>query len=377
MTPRASLVATAVCAVVVVAACRPRSAAETDAGVDAPILVAPDGVFVVQSTTLTTGPAISGSLAAAKHAVMRAEAGGSVLDVRAEIGDEKKRGALLARIEAQPQRDAYVSARSGVTAAEQDALVAERQRQRTARLVAAGALAQRDLEDAESAAVSARARLDAARSQLAGASKQLDAATVTAPFDGVVSKRSVSAGDIVAPGAELFEMIDPSTMRVTASVSSDQVGDVQVGRPVTFRVRGYPDDAFEGVIERVAPAADAATRQIQVLVAIPNPGNRLIAGLFAEGRVVTATRQALVVPTSAVDATGVAPRVLRVQEDGVVEQVEVGLGVRDDRSETIEITSGLAAGDVVLVGGARTVPAGARVAVQQRSDGAPARATGR
>jgi len=158
----------------------------------------------------------------------------------------------------------------------------------------------------------------------------------------------------------MFSVIDPSSMRLLASVPSEQLGALALGSPVQFEVRGYPGQKFEGKIERIAPAADPTTRQITVLVSIPNPGNRLIAGLFAEGQVASERREALVVPLSAVDVSGTTPHVLRVRGDQV-ERVDVVTGLTDERTERVEIRSGLNAGDLVLTGPARTVAPGTKV----------------
>ena len=84
----------------------------------------------------------------------------------------------------------------------------------------------------------------------------------------------------------MFRIIDPSSMRLEASVPSEDLSILRVGANVDFTVRGY-DRSFTGRIERIAPQADPTTRQVPIYVAIPNPGGRLVAGLFAEGRVVS------------------------------------------------------------------------------------------
>ena len=96
------------------------------------------------------------------------------------------------------------------------------------------------------------------------------------------------------------------------------------------------------------PAADPVTRQIQVLVDIPNPGGKLVAGLYAEGRVSIEKREALLVPLAVVDMSGDQPSVLRVK-NGVVERAVIATGLRDERAEVIEVTNGVAAGDVLLM----------------------------
>jgi RND family efflux transporter MFP subunit len=165
-------------------------------------------------------------------------------------------------------------------------------------------------------------------------------------------------------------------MRLEASVPSEALGALRVGQPVQFRVRGYPDQPFDGRIERISPVADPGTRLVPIFVTIPNTKGRLVGGLFAEGRVTSETRNALVVPSTAVDVTGARPWVLRVK-NGKAERVEVGLGVRDDRTERVEITQGVGAGDVLLMGAAQTVTPGTPVRVAGNSAPAPVATTGR
>ena len=300
----------------------------------------------------------------ARSATVRAEVGGSVIALTVDEGERVARGQILARLEARDLEEAHRSAEVAVRAAEQALAIAQREAARTEVLVRGGALAERDLELARNQVAAAESQLAAARARLAAAAQQLADTIVRAPIDGVVSIRSASAGDVVSPGAPLVTIIDPSSLRLEAAVPSERVAEIRVGAPVTFEVRGYPGRAFLGRIARVSPAADPATRQVKILVDIPNADRRLIAGLFAEGRVKSTVRQALVVPVSAVDTGAAAPTVTRIA-GGRAERVEVRLGLRDPEREVVEILSGLRPGDQVLVGAARALSPGTPVAVRR------------
>lgn len=343
-----------------------------------PIKLAPEDVVVVKRDTLQTGPRISGTLEASLRSVVRSESNGSVLSIGPEIGQTVKKGDLLARIEAKALGDAATSARSGLAGAEAQREAAEaarelakREVERTEALVQGGAIAQRELDraksqlkQAEAAVVSARAQVAAARSGVASSSSQLGDATVRSPITGVVARRAVNAGDVVAPGSELYEVIDPSTMRLDASIASDDLSAIAPGKAVDFQVRGYPGQRFAGTIARVAPAADPVTRQIQVLVDIPNPGGKLVAGLYAEGRVSVEEREGLVAPMAAIDTSGDQPTVLRVV-NGVVERTTIGIGVRDERAEIVEVLTGVQPGDVLLLSRAqKNLGPGAKVVLE-------------
>ncbi len=330
--------------------------------------VGKENVVAVTTGDITVGPLISGELRPQREATVRAELGGSVLSVGPEEGQPVSPGTVLARIEARTQEDAYRSAQSLVRSAEESLGVAERELVRTERLVQGGALPERELESARNTAVAARAALDDAQARLASAKKGLDDTRVVAPIAGIVARRHVSRGDVVSSGTELYTIIDPSSMRLEASVPSEQLAAIEVGALVNFEVRGYPGQTFAGRIERISPMADSITRQVPIFVSIPNTSGRLVAGLFAEGRVEQETRRGLVVPLTAINERTDTPWVLRVR-DGKTERVDVTLGLRDAQTERVEIASGVAEGDMLLVGAAQGMTPGTPVRIR---NGAPA-----
>ena len=324
-------------------------------------------IAVVEQTLLRVGPLLSGSLKPVREAEVRAEIAGTVVQSLVDNGQPVQRGQLLARIDDTAIRDQWLSARSMVTAAENAAAVARREEERTQRLAEAGAVAERELDAARQARITAAAQLEDARARLSLAQRQLDNTQIRAPFAGLVSERAASAGDVVQPGSEMFTIVDPSSMRLEASVPSDALTALRTGDPVEFKVSAYPDRTFSGRVERINPTADPVTRQVRIYVAIPNTGGRLVAGLFAEGRVATDSREALVVPENAVDVRSVRPTAVRVK-NGRAERVEVELGLEDEAGERVEIRSGLSAGDTVLVGAALGVTPGSHVRVRQIAD---------
>jgi RND family efflux transporter MFP subunit len=326
-----------------------------------PVQVGSENVVTVKRDTIVTGPLISGELRAAQEATVRAELGGSVLQVTVDEGQSVRRGTTIARIEATTLDDARRSAESARRAAEAQLAVARREAERTEQLVSAGALATRDLEVARSNVTAAEAQLADAQSRLVGAQKQLTDAIVRAPITGVISDRSVNTGDIVTAGTPLFTVIDPSSMRLEASVPSEELSQLHVGATVLFNVRGY-EQPFEGRIERISPTADSVTRQVPIFVSAPNTSGRLVAGLFAEGRVVNESATGLVVDADAVNESGESAWVLRAR-DGRTERVEVTIGVRDARTERVQLTGGVNEGDILLRGSAQAIAPNTAVTV--------------
>lgn len=367
--PRVALLLTLTAAGLSVAACKKTDATPAPTKAET-VVVGPENVTVVKSELIRSGPALSGSLSPLKSATIRAEMSGAVLTTHAEPGQSVRAGQALAQIDASVLRDMALSARSALNTAQSSLDIAKRETSRSETLEKAGAIAERDLERARNTQLSAQTQVANAQSQLASVQKQLDKASVQSPFSGIVAQRQVSAGDVVQPGTALYTVVDPGSMQLDASVPADQLTQVRLGMPVVFKVTGYPGRSFTGRITRVNPVADPTTRQVKITAEIPNAGNTLVGGLFAEGRVASESKNAPMVQVSAVDERGLRPSVIRLK-NGRIEKVDVVLGIRDAAAETVEIVSGIAPGDTVLLGAARGITAGTPVKVSAPSDVKP------
>lgn len=364
---RATPAVLAMAAAISLAGCKGGSAAETDAAAAETATVGTENIAVVTTGVLQSGPTVSGNLTPEREAMIRAQVGGSLLQTYADEGQPVRAGQTLARIEGGGLQDTYLSARAGVTAASNNADIANRELARSEKLLAAGAIAERDIEQARRASIAANAALADARARLSTAAKQVGNTNVTSPMSGIVSERPVSAGDVVQPGTALFTVVDPSSMRLEGSVPSEALSQVKVGAPVSFTVNGYPGRSFTGRVTRVNPTADPATRQVRVFISIPNTQGTLVGGLFANGRLAAQSRTGLVAPVTAVDSRSNVPAVFRIK-GGKVERVPVTLGLRDEGTEKIEIASGVQAGDTLLLGAAQGITPGTIVKVSTPSD---------
>jgi RND family efflux transporter MFP subunit len=357
----ASLVAFAV-----LAGCKGADESKAAAGPTA-MLVGPENIAVVKAQEIRTGRGISGNITPVMQAAVRAEVGGLVLQTMVEQGRPVAKGQVLARIDDAALRETELAARSALTNAQNTLEVQKRQVERNEALLKAGAIAERDIELARNQYSAAAAQVANAQAQHANAQKQAAKTTILAPFSGIVSARQVSAGDVVAPGAALFTIVNPSTMRLEASVPANELAAVRLGIPVDFTVNGYPNRHFTGNITNINPVADPTTRQVRIIASIPNAGNVLVGGLFADGHVAAEVRNAPVLPVSAVDERGLRPFVMRIK-NGVVQKTEVDLGIRDAATETVEVRSGLTPGDTILLGAARGISEKTPVKVSATAD---------
>jgi membrane fusion protein (multidrug efflux system) len=319
-----------------------------DKDAQAKILIAPEDVLTVSSSALAAGPSITGSVEPERRADLRAEVSAVVLAVLKENGDPVKRGDLLVRLDQTSIRDSLTAAEASSRAAEQAYEQAERQYQRMKTLRETGVVSTQQLEDVEIRRNSAQSDRAEARTRVVTARQQLARTEVRAPFDGIVSDRKVSAGDTAAVGKELLKVIDPTSLRFEGLVSADSIGEVKAGQHVWFKIHGFSNKEFTGVITRVNPAANVTTRQVEVLVAFDDAKQQPnVAGLYAEGHVETRSTAALSLPSASIVTEGDSAYAWRVK-DAKLSKVAVTLGERDARTGAFALRGGLSEGDKVL-----------------------------
>jgi Cu(I)/Ag(I) efflux system membrane fusion protein len=173
--------------------------------------------------------------------------------------------------------------------------------------------------------------------------------TITAPVTGAITALDIRQGMTIMPGAPLATINGLSPVWLIASLAQSDAGLARPGARVAATLPAYPGEIFSGRIESVLPAANAATRTIEVRIALANPQGRLRPGMTAEARLEERAESALVIPAEAVIRTGTRSIVIVVQEDGSYAPVEVALG--RSQGDAIAIASGLSEGRRVVASG--------------------------
>ena len=266
MIPRLSLLSVLTISVLTLAGCGKGEGNTPPKKELTPLLVSSEDVLSVSSNTLASGPSITGSVEPERRADLRAEVSAVVIAVLKENGDPVKRGDLLVRLDQTSIRDTLTSSQASMDAAGQAYEQAERQFQRMKKLLESGLVSAEQVEDVEIRRNTAQSEREAARTRMVVARQGLARTEVRAPFDGIVSDRKVSAGDTAQIGKELLKVIDPGSLRFEGLRLRRQHRRSAHGPDVWFRIHGFDDRDFTGKITRVNPAANATTRQVEVLV---------------------------------------------------------------------------------------------------------------
>lgn len=359
---------------------------------------------LVPALALQAGPlertlVFSGRVASASRVEVGSTVTGRTRAVAVNEGDAVRRGQLLLQLEdeelraalaqaraAQAQADAQLAglqstgrsvSRAGAMQAESVLRAAQADLQRTQELVARGFVSTARLDEAQRAVAVAQAQRDSAAAQLkanadggaeivqaqaqqalaraavASAQARLEQAQVLAPADGRVLLRQVEPGQIVQPGRALLTLALASPVELVGQVDERYLGQLQAGQQALVRADAFPSQAFGATVRQIAPVVDAPRGAVEVKLALPGPAPAFLReDMTLSIQLTTGRRErALVLPLAALagerTAEGAAARVLR-EGRVALQPVKLGLTTLD----AAEVTEGLAAGDVVLLGDA-------------------------
>ncbi len=324
---------------------------------------------VVTARDLEETLVLNGTLRPRAVVQIVAEVPARLLQVAKDEGSRVAKGELLAALDETDYRLALERARAAFAVAEANRAHAVTEKERADNLVKTGGITDKDHLGAQVALQVAEASLAQVRAEAAIAAHQLARTQVRAPFDGRVAKRFPDPGAMLANGTPLFTLVDDSVLEFRAPVPSADYAKVRVGAPVTMTVDALPGLETSGKVARVAPLVDERTRSFEVVVAIPGR-KELVGGLFARASVrVGQVQGALVVPPAALVRDGSSPSEAEifVVASGRAEKRTVLLGV--ENPDAVQITKGVAAGDVVVVDPPTALGSGAPVEIQNGRNG--------
>ena len=278
-----------------------------------------------------------------------------VTAVRFTEGQQVRRGQVLVELDAD-------QVRADLAAAEAALVESRRQFERSRELNVTKALSDSQIEQIEATYKGNEARVGAARARV-------NDTVIRAPFDGRVGLRRVSVGSLVSPGAVITTLDDTSTIKLDFSIPETFLSVVQPGLEIVARSVAYPDRVFGGKVSSIDSRVDPATRAVTVRALLPNEQGLLKPGMFLTVRLSRGAVDALLVPEEAI-VPEQGDMFVFVAKDDQVAKRKIRLGER--RVGNVQVTDGLAAGELVVTEGTQKLRDGASVTVQEGGPVPPA-----
>lgn len=287
-----------------------------------------------------------GSLRAIESVVVRPEVSGKLVKMPALEGQRVQAGTLLFALDAEIAQAEYDEALAAVRAS-------ERNRPRIIELAGKQLISKSDAD-------AALATSEINKAKLASAKARLDKTQIRAPFEGVLGLRQVSVGEYVNAGQALVELVRLDPMEVEFQVPENQADRLAVGQAVDVQADAFPGERFTAKVSAVSPSVQLSGRSIGIRARLANPGNRLKPGQFVQVKLaLSAVDPVLMVPEQAIWPSG-EQKMVYVVKDGKADLRPVTLGVREPG--WVAVSSGLSAGDEVVISGQMKLFPGAPVA---------------
>jgi membrane fusion protein, multidrug efflux system len=293
----------------------------------------------------TAAEEVVGTVRSKLRAMVEAKISGRLLEYTAIPGTKVKKSDLLARLENQEIQAKVDQARAMLEQAQSDF---SRQKQ----LIESKATTRQDFDAAE-------ARVKVTAASVSEAETLAGYARVTAPFDGVITRKLADVGDLAMPGKPLLEIEAPTALRFEADLPEAMLDRMSLGARMQVRIAALPQP-LEAVVSEIAPVADPVSRTFLVKLDLP-AADGLRTGQFGRVAVPVAETKLLLVPAASVIRRGQMELLFVVKEGhALLRLVKTGKVLSDG----IEILSGLEEGERVVINDAAKLIDGQPVTIQ-------------
>lgn len=313
-----------------------------------PLAFAASDVVRLAPHRLSVELAMPGIVQAFNQATVRSKLSAEVRRLPVREGDRVAAGQVIAEFDTAQLRNQLAERQATLESARATLAQTERTRASNAQLVKQSFISQNAFDTADDAFRAQAAAVQAAEAQVAQTQLLLSDAVVRAPIAGQVAKRFVQPGEKVPFDAPLLHIVDLSRLEVQAQAPVADVARIAEGAEVEVEIEGLAGRPYPGRIDRINPTTEAGSRMIAVYILLPNDDGRLRGGMFARVRLQIGGEAAVPsLPVTAVqDDRG--QRYVWIIADGKLARRNVGTGVRDERLQRIEITSGLTEAEQVI-----------------------------
>ena len=281
---------------------------------------------------------------------IKSETDGVVQEILFEEGQKVEKGKLLVRLD-------ETKLAASLAQAEANFKLSEANFERSKQLFADKLISQQEFDQSAAVFQANQANLDLTR-------RELRDTRIVAPFEGVVSSRQVSPGQIITKNTIITWLIDYDPVKVEFHVPEKFLGQVKEKQLIEITVQAFGDEKFHGEVFFVSPYVDPTNRTAQIKAQIPNPNLRLKPGMFASLDLTLVVRErSTVIPEAAVTQilTNSQALVIAVDSAGIAQMRKIKTGVRLINS--IEVLEGLQPGEKVIIEGLQKVVPGAPVRI--------------
>lgn len=360
-----AFVVTALTAAILLTACgkdeTAPKVATTTAAVAPSLALAQSDVYTVAAQSLQSTIAITGQLQAYNYTTVQSEINASVANVFVREGDNVKKKQVLVQLSTQDADSRLGQAQAALASAKADSILANAIKERNEQLHKDGYISDIDYKRglAEAAARGENVKAQAALVDIAR--KAVANTIITSPINGIVAKRHIQAGQVVATNSALVDVVDLSQLELVATIPPEHLAMLNVGQEVQFSVQGF-SQKFSAKVSRINPVVDTGTRAVTFYAQVENSHYVLKSGLFVQGNLsLGKAEEGLVIPLAAVRYDDNKHAFVWLVEQNKLLKKPITVGLHDAKSGMVLVSEGLQTDSQIVL--AQLNPQAANMAV--------------
>ncbi len=330
--------------------------------------IRPVRTITIEKRAAGSTVAITGNVQAQNEINQSFRIDGRLVERLVDVGDNVKAGQLIASLDPQNEESSLQAARAQLSSAQARLVEARANYERMRDLVAEDAVSRAQFDQAEALRKTAEAQVEAARSQVSLAQNRLGYTRLFSSVTGVVTARGPEPGEIIAPGRMVVQVAREGARDAVFDVPV-QVKNAAPRHPdIRIALASDPAVTAAGKVREIAPRADPVTGTFQVRVRLIDPPAAMRLGTTVTGRMTLDAAPAIEVPTTALVRSGGKASVWLVDPTAkTVSQREITVGASG--AHTVQVTGGLADGDIVVTAGVQALRPGQKVSLIAASTG--------
>lgn len=319
-------------------------------------------VTEVQKMDLVQNVSYPGIVRGHNEVTIMAKVPARVTDVYVKPGDHVSAGQVLLSLDSTDYQASVQQAAAAVSVASVGLNTARSNYERNKALYEAGAVSAAVWESAQRGLESAQAGVQQAQAAYQMVQNQIGNCAITSPINGVVGSINLSLGETASLAAPAAVVSDSSDLEVEVMVNENDVTYIKEGSEVDVVVKAAGLNKIKGKVDSIATVADSVKRNFAVIVSLPNQGDKIRSGMFAELSIDTISKtNVLCLPINAVIPQSGSSVVYTIDKNNKARPIDVQTGIKNDRY--VEITKGLKAGQKVILKGNTLVNDGSLVRV--------------
>jgi RND family efflux transporter MFP subunit len=312
------------------------------------------------------GTPLPAEIQAFTQASIHAQASGYLTNWYVDIGTFVTNGQVLAEIETPEVDQQLAQARAELDQAQANLGLAKITADRWTDLLKSASVSEQETAEKQADYTLKQADVSAARANVHRLEEMKKFNRVVAPFDGTITTRNTDIGQLISAtsGPELFRLAQTDPLRIYVRVPQTLIYAITPGQTAKLIIQELPGRTFDATVTRTAGAVDPASRTLQVELQVPNPKGEIFAGSYAQVSFNEATDpHGLTLSDNTLIFRAQGMQVATVDSNNIVHLQSIKLG--RDFGNTVEVLSGLAASDRVIINPPDSIADGMTVQIAQ------------